>query len=94
MPKTSTEYIERERYEINRCKFIVGILRKSQKEATKLEDIAQIIGFQVSIDNQPTAYDVDKVVEQLKEANFSEDWINDVIYTKDAVKIVKSGGID
>ncbi len=46
------------------------------------------------IEKFPTAYDVDKVVEQLKKNNFSEDWTNDVIYTEDAVKIVKSGGIE
>lgn len=46
------------------------------------------------IDEQPTAYDLDKVVERLKENNFSEDWTNDVVYTEDAIKIVKSGGIE
>ena len=40
---------------------------KVKAESTTLVDIAHIIGFQSVIDAQPTAYDVDKVVEQLEE---------------------------
>lgn len=53
------------------------------------------------IDSQPTAYDVDKVVERL-EVNSTfvqtddEDIIDDeaIVMLDDAVKIVESGGID
>ena len=65
-----------------------------KQKVKSISEIAQIIGVQSVIDSQPTAYDVDKVVEQLKEKNFSEDWTNDVVYTEDAIKIVKSGGIE
>lgn len=42
-------------------------LEKVKKESASLVDIAYIIGFQCVIDEQPTAYDPDKVVEQLEE---------------------------
>ena len=49
------------------------------------------------IDKQPTAYDVDKVVEQLKAlCNAEVDYYssNDVIDREDALDIVKKGGLD
>ena len=42
-------------------------LEKVKKESASLVDISHIIGFQSVVDAQPTAYDVDKVVEQLEE---------------------------
>lgn len=41
------------------------------------------------IDAQPTAYDVDKVVEELKKAGFSDESAPNRV-----VEIVKAGGID
>lgn len=54
------------------------------------------------IDAQPTAYDVDKVVEQLKEWTFNADidtgdWTmmnHNLIVSKTAIEIVKGGGAD
>ena len=41
---------------------------KVKKESGSLANVAQIIGIQAVIDGQPTAYDVDKVVEHLQKA--------------------------
>ena len=51
------------------------------------------------LDAQPTAYDVDKVVEQLEslsnaEADYYYARSNDVIDRDDAIEIVKGGGVD
>ena len=51
------------------------------------------------IDEQPTAYDVDKVMEQLKKQVYEIDdslslSARDVIDEEDAFEIVKAGGID
>lgn len=72
---------------------------KVKKESERIIDIAQIIGVQAVIDSQPTAYDVDKVVERL-EVNSTfvqtddEDIVDDeaVVMLDDAIEIVKSGG--
>ena len=51
------------------------------------------------IESQPTAYNVDKVVEQLEslrnaEADYYYAGSNDVIDREDAIEIVKGGGVD
>ena len=53
------------------------------------------------IDIQPTAYDPEKIVEQLKEASYTEtqDDMNpcdppEVVNLGSAIKIVKGGGVD
>ena len=51
------------------------------------------------IDEQPTAFDVDKVVEQLDEKSQLARPVGwaypyEIIMTKDVMKIVKAGGID
>lgn len=46
---------------------LIEQFEKVKNESTCLVDIAQIIGAQCVIDEQPTAYDPDKVVEQLEE---------------------------
>ena len=51
------------------------------------------------INNQPTAYDIDKVVEQLEEKSSTfEAWFTVREHkwnlTKEAIEIVKAGGID
>lgn len=51
------------------------------------------------IEDAPTAYDVDKVVEQLEslsnaEADYYYASSNDVIDRDDAIEIVKGGGVD
>ena len=52
------------------------------------------------IDEQPTAYDVDKVVEQIESSSTNKDGIvcyvdkKPVITKEVAIKIIKSGGIE
>lgn len=54
------------------------------------------------IDAQPTAYDVDKVVEQLEEWTFNADvnigdgtmMNHNLIVSKNAIEIVKGGGVE
>ena len=55
--------------------------------------------MRLMIDEQPTAYNVDKVVEQLEEKSFvpgDRIGVSDVkiIMSEKAVEIVKSGGIE
>lgn len=47
------------------------------------------------IEDAPTAYDVDKVVEQLEKESYQE-WCDSpkVVELKDAIEIVKGGGVD
>ena len=48
------------------------------------------------IDEQPTAYDVDKVVEQLEKAKYEDELYpcNLAVEIEEAKSIVKSGGIE
>ena len=55
------------------------------------------------LDEQPTAYDVDKVIKQLEERLFSAEVynddldgcdINDLLCMGDVIEIVEAGGID
>lgn len=65
-----------------------------------LDDKAEYFSIRKMIDLQLTAYDVDKVVEQLKKSSTDDDGIvcyvdkKPVIAKELAVKIVKSGGIE
>lgn len=44
---------------------LIEDLEKVKKESESLVDLSHIIGFQSVVDAQPTAFDVEKVVEQL-----------------------------
>lgn len=44
------------------------------------------------IDNIPTAYDIDKVVEKLKNQSFIDNQLNKVVDLEEAIEIVKVGG--
>lgn len=52
------------------------------------------LGIREVIDKQPTAYDVDKVIKQIRQTqeNYSDNDID--IMIDDAVEFVKSGGIE
>lgn len=53
-------------------------------------------GAQNVIDTQPTAYDLDKVVEQLEKEfkkYYGENW-NKAPYLIKGIEIVKAGGVD
>lgn len=79
---------------------LIEHFEKLKKESANLVDMAHIIGFQSVIDAQPTAYDPDKVVEQLEER--SKEYNSGVrlhgkpeeMLTDDAIEIVKGGGVD
>ena len=80
-------------------------LEKVKKESASLVDLSHIIGFQSVVDAQPTAFNVDKVVEQLEKSHFHTDatfdddgYCNDdseeVVNLNEAIEIVKRGGLD
>ena len=52
------------------------------------------------IDEQPTAYDIDRVIEQLKKVSFvdvDEEYAGDgqrMLFLHDAIEIVNKGGIE
>lgn len=71
---------------------------KVKAESTTLVNIAHIIGFQSVIDAQPTAYDIDEVVDELKKASCMArpvGWSNSkkIVETNTAIEIIKSGGL-
>lgn len=78
---------------------LIEHFEKIKKESSSLVDMAHIIGFQSVIDSQSTAYDPDKVVEQLEAVSY-ERYGNDgmggelVVNLDDAVEIMKGGGIN
>ena len=59
------------------------------------DDVYLDVGSDIKdvIYNMPTAYDIDKVVEELKNASWEETDISTVIYIDDAIEIVKQGGV-
>lgn len=73
---------------------------KVKKESASLVDIAHILGFQSVIDAQPTAFDIEKVVEEIeidRQVDFNyhirtdyRSLIND-IYDKTVQKVRKGG---
>ena len=75
---------------------VIEQLEKVRKESASLVDMVHIIGFQGVIDEQPTAYDPDKVVEQLKKEfkkYYGDNW-DKAPYLVKAIEIVKGGGVD
>lgn len=77
---------------------LIEHFEKIKKESASLVDMAHIIGFQSVIDAQSTAYDTDKVVEQLEAYSNEEEaerlGTMPVVELADAIKIVKGGGVD
>lgn len=80
---------------------VVEHLEKVKKESASLVDMAHILGFQSVIDIQPTAYDPDKVVEQMeKEKNPIYREVESIMGDRQSIKIdkaieiVKGGGVD
>lgn len=87
---------------------LIEHFEKVKKESASLVDMAHILGFQSVIDAQPTAYDPDKVAEQLEKLKslvpvnrVLDDIVNEkpkelgmlIAYEK-AIEIVKAGGVD
>lgn len=81
---------------------LMGELHESLKGDCDLRKDYEFMGIDEFIENQPTAYDVDKVIAQLE--NEKKFW-NDATYNKEigkqkarsyayAIEIVKGGGRD
>ena len=71
---------------------------ENKKYEKGLNDFLQFYFPQI-IDNQPTAFDMEKVVERLEslsnaEADYYYAMNNDVIDREDAIDIVKKGGVE
>ncbi len=83
---------------------LIDHLEKVKNESASLVDMAHIIGFQSVIDAQPTAYDVNAVVEQLeKNADKNRDFykvnLNDnaqgqMLAYLHAIEIARGGGVE
>ena len=78
-------------------KKVISILE--QLEEHSLSGNMDISNAIYLLEKQPTAYDVDKVVEQLEslsnaEADYYYARSNDVIDREDAIDIVKKGGVE
>lgn len=73
-------------------------LKPSKPDETEMIDVADaIVSTMMEIDEQPTAYDTDKVVEQLENRSALArpvGWSKayEIIMLKDAIEIVKGGG--
>lgn len=81
---------------------LIEVLHESLEGDCDLREDYEFMGIDEFIKNQPTAYDVDKVVEQLK--NEKEFWSDANAHNKEIVKqkarsyayaieIVKGGGV-
>ena len=70
-------------------------LEKVKKESASLVDLSHIIGFQSVVDAQPTAFDVDKIVEQLEKESYYIDIETDreVVNLNEAIEIIRGGGV-
>lgn len=73
-------------------------LKPSKPDETEMIDVTDaIVSTMMEIDEQPTAYDTDKVVEQLENRSALArpvGWSKayEIIMLKDAIEIVKGGG--
>lgn len=82
---------------------LMGELHEALKGDCDLRKDYEFMGIDEFIENQPTAYDVDKVIEEIEEWTARINVINDksgkigqvdVIGSNKAIKIVEGGGID
>ena len=75
-------------------------LKPSKPDETEMIDVADaIVSTMMEIDNQPTAFDVDKAVEQMiNRSSLARPvgWLKayEIIMLKDAIEIVKGGGVE
>lgn len=78
--------------DVDEFKKFISELPNGENGYSQVYDKSSILDF---IDDQPTAYDVDKVVERL-EVNSMFAQVDDepFVMLDDAVEIVKSGGIE
>ena len=81
---------------------LIERLDERKRKEPGIRNIADILNVQAFIDSQPTAYDVDKVVEQFEEIRVKKTCNKEKCDTKeicricvvdDAIEIVKQGGV-
>ena len=81
---------------------LMGELHESLKGDCDLRKDYEFMGIDEFIENQPTAYDVDKVIEEIEEWTARINVINDnsgkvgqvdVIGSNKGIKIVEGGGV-
>lgn len=81
---------------------LMGELHESLNGDCDLRKDYEFMGIDEFIENQPTAYDVDKVIEEIEEWTARINVINDnsgkvgqvdVIGSNKAIKIVEGGGV-
>lgn len=79
---------------------LIEVLHESLEGDCDLREDYELMGIDEFIKNQPTAYDVDKVVEQLGKKQNNKGFggtIQEIFYDsglKDAIEIVKGGGMN
>lgn len=79
---------------------LMGELHESLKGDCDLRKDYEFMGIDEFIENQPTAYDVDKVVQKLNEQQNNKGFggtLQEMFYDSGldaAIEIVKGGGID
>ena len=75
-------------------------LKPSKPDETEMIEVTDaLVSTMIEIEEQPTAFDVDKVMEQLEDRStlarpvgWSKTY--EIIMLKDAIEIVKGGGVD
>lgn len=78
-------------------KHIEEVIKKQNGKNTDLVPVGELMVF---IDREPTAYDPDKVLDQLLDASFDRFGCDTgiggdlVVNMDDAIQIVKGGGVD
>ncbi len=79
---------------------LITVIEEQKHKSKKLHELLFFDAVMAIIDNQPTAYNVDKVLEKLEQNSYQEtqDDMNPfespmVINSNNAINIVKSGGI-
>lgn len=79
---------------------ILKWLKPSKPDETKMIEVTDaLVSIMMEIDEQPTAFDVDKVVEQLEKRSALArpvGWSKayEIIMLKDVIEIVKGGGTE
>lgn len=78
-------------------KHIEEVIKKQNGKNTDLVPVGELMVF---VDREPTAYDPDKVLDQLLDASFDRFGCDTgmggdlVVNMDDAIQIVKGGGVD
>ena len=78
---------------------IIKCLKPLDPEEEMIDVDVALVSTLMEIDGQPTAFDVDKVMEQLEDRSALArpvGWSKayDIIMLKDAIEIVKGGGVE